>query len=260
LICDAIFDNKGGNFLGSGQSYDSLPVKILAQMKSKHIKQVVTMLFLLVWAISNPAVAGCFDKREAGMDWSGCKKTNKMLDDTNFSGSRFDNANLALSNLDESNFKGASLIKTDMTRATARRSRFEGADLTKSVGYRAVFDGATLKESNLTKSEYFRASFRDAKITKIDWSKSELGRVDFSAAQLDEVSFHFSNVSRVIFNKAKLKNVDFWGAYTYLTHFENVDLRKVKNLSQLQLDLSCGDQDTRLPEGRWMPDTWPCEE
>jgi uncharacterized protein YjbI with pentapeptide repeats len=132
--------------------------------------------------------------------------------------------------------------------------------LSKSVGYHAVFDEAILEKTTLTKSEFLRASFRNAKISDTDWSKSELGRVNFSEASLDDVSFQFSNLSRVIFNGAKLKNVDFRGAYTYLTHFENVDLRKVINLSQLQLVLSCGDSNTRLPEGRWMPDTWPCED
>ena len=84
--------------------------------------------------------------------------------------------------------------------------------------------------------------------------------MNFSSARLNGVSFQFTDLSRVIFNAAKLTDVDFRGAYTYLTHFENVDLRKVSNLSQLQLDLSCGDRTTQLPEGRRMPDTWPCEE
>ena len=151
-------------------------------------------------------------------------------------------------------------MKTDLTRASAKRSRFVDADLTKSVGYRAVFDEALLQNSNLTKSEFFRASFRNAKIVDSDWSKSELGRVDFSAARLENVNFGFSNISRVLFNGTILKNVDFKGAYTYLTHFENVDLREVKNLSQAQLELSCGDASTKLPEGLTVPDTWPCEE
>jgi uncharacterized protein YjbI with pentapeptide repeats len=229
-------------------------------MNAGKLKQIAVMCCLLGWFMANPATAGCFDKREPGMDWSGCKKTNKLLNESNFTGSRFDDANLALSNLDDSNFKGASLVKTDMTRASAKRGNFENADLTKSVGYRAEFDGSRLKNTNLTKSEFFRASFRQAEIIDSDWSKSELGRVDFTAARLQNVSFQYTNLSRVVFNKASLDNVDFKGAYTYLTHFENVDLRKVSNLSQIQLDLSCGDRNTGLPEGRWMPDTWPCEE
>ena len=206
-----------------------------------------------------PAVeAGCYDKRAPGMDWSGCKKTSKMLDDSDFSGSRFDDAILALSSLDNSKFKGASLVKTDMTRATARDTYFEDADLTKSVGYRATFDRATFKKSILTKSEYFRATFLEADISDVDWSKSELGRADFTAARLDNVSFRFTNLSRVVFADAQLDAVDFYGAYTYLTHFEGVDLSRVKNLGQIQIELSCGNQETRLPEGRWVPDTWPC--
>ena len=204
--------------------------------------------------------ADCYDKRKPGMDWSGCKKINKLLDDSDFSGGRFDDAILSMSNLDASKFKGASLIKTDMTRVSARSSLFEDSDMTKSVGYRATFDRATLKNSILTKSEYFRASFRAASISKVDWSKSELGRVDFSEARLDNVSFSFSNLSRVVFADAQLETIDFYGAYTYLTHFEGVDLRRVTTLSQLQLNLSCGNLETQLPVDRRIPDTWPCVE
>ena len=39
-----------------------------------------------------------------------------------------------------------------------------------------------------------------------------------------------------------------------------LSLKRASDLSQLQLDLSCGDRNTGLPEGRWIPDTWPCEE
>ena len=90
-------------------------------MKIGYFKQLAAMFGLLVMT-ANPAVAGCFDDRAPGMDWSGCKKTNKILDDSNFSGSRFDDAILAMSSLDDSNFKGASLVKADMTRASARRA------------------------------------------------------------------------------------------------------------------------------------------
>jgi len=94
----------------------------------------------------------------------------------------------------------------------------------------------------------------------VDWSKSELGRVDFSDARLKDVNFQFSNISRAIFSGASLSDVDFKGAYTYLTHFEGLDLRQVRNLTQIQIDMSCGNLETRLPEGRWIPDTWPCVE
>ncbi len=152
-------------------------------MQPSNIKPMPLSIILLACVLLlffAPLEAGCYDRREPGMDWSGCKKTNKMLDDSDFTGSRFDDANMMMSSLDKSRFKGASLVKADLSRTTARYSYFEDADLSKSVGYRAVFDHATIKNSLLTKSEYFRASFREAKISDVDWSRSELGRVDFS--------------------------------------------------------------------------------
>lgn len=230
------------------------------------IKIPATILFTLwlgaafVLLVPMTAEAGCFDKREPGMDWSGCKKTNKMLDDSDFTGSRFDNANLILSSFDDSTFKGASLVKADMTRASLVDTLFEDADLTKAAGFRAVFDDVTIKNTIMTKTEFFRASFIEADISGVDWSKSELGRVNFTEAQLERVNFSFSNLSRVAFTEAKLENVNFYGAYTYLTKFEGVDLRQVQNLSQLQLRLACGNAETQLPEDRTMPESWPCTE
>ena len=77
---------------------------------------------------------------------------------------------------------------------------------------------------------------------------------------LKNVSFEFSNVSRVQFAGARLDNVDFKGAYTYRTHFEGVDLSRVVNLGPIQLQLGCGDEKTRLPEGLSAPQEWPCTE
>ena len=42
------------------------------------MKQFAMILCMLSWALTNPVSAGCFDDREQGMDWSGCKKTVSM--------------------------------------------------------------------------------------------------------------------------------------------------------------------------------------
>jgi uncharacterized protein YjbI with pentapeptide repeats len=145
------------------------------------------LVYVIAVTLMNTVEAGCYDKKSPGMDWSGCKKTNKMLDDENFSGSKFDNANLSSSNLDNSNFTDASLVKADLTRASFNQSNFSGADLTKAVGYRT-------------------------------------------------------------------------SAYTYLTHFENVDLRVTSELTQAQLEIACGDEKTQLPQGLVKPADWLCLE
>ena len=229
-------------------------------MSRKIAETSFVLICLLFLASTQAAYAGCSDKRSPGMDWSGCKKTNKMLDDTNFTGSRFDSTNLMMSILDESNFTDASMVKADMTRVKARESRFIGADLTKVVGYRAKLDKSIFNGTQMTKSEFSRASFRDAEILDVDWSKSELGRANFTNALLSNVSFVFTNLSRVIFSGSKLSDIDFHGAYTYQTHLEDTDLSRVKRLTQAQVDIACGNDNTRLPDGLNKPQHWPCSE
>lgn len=220
----------------------------------------VVLLVLLGLMGTQSAHAGCSDKRAPGVDWSGCKKTGKMMEGSNFAGGRFDEANLYESLLDGVDFSRASLVKTDLSRVHAPRSHFENSDLSKAVGYRANFDRATVVRSRLLKSEFSRATFRGARVVDVDWSRSELGRVDFSGARLHNVNFMYSNLSRAKFSGASLDNVVVFGAYTYLTHFEDTDLGAVKELTQQQLDIACGNANTRLPAGLTRPDSWPCEE
>ena len=87
-----------------------------------------------------------------------------------------------------------------------------------------------------------------------------MGRADFTDAELSNVSFEFTNLARAVFKGSKLVNVNFRGAYTFLTRFEDVDLREVARISQLQLELACGNEGTQLPEGLEKPDRWPCED
>jgi len=97
-------------------------------MKGKKIKQTLLLACLLLIVSINQAYAKCSDKHAPGVDWSGCKKTNKMLDGSNFTGSRFDNANMTSSSLDKGNFTDASLIKTDLNRGSAKGARFYNSD------------------------------------------------------------------------------------------------------------------------------------
>ncbi len=112
----------------------------------------------------------------------------------------------------------------------------------------------------MTKSEFSRASFEGAEFSDINWSRSELGRANFRDAQLTEVSFEYSNISRAIFNDARLTGVTFSGAYTFLTRFEDVDLRMTSELSQAQIDIACGNEKTQLPQGLAKPANWLCLE
>ena len=95
----------------------------------------VLALFVISTGFVNTAMADCDDKREPGVDWSGCNKMHKLLDDQDFTGSRFDGANLSLSKLDKSIFTRASLVKADLTRSSLDGATFTQSVLIKSVGW-----------------------------------------------------------------------------------------------------------------------------
>jgi hypothetical protein len=46
-----------------------------------------------------------------------------------------------------------------------------------------------------------------------------------------------------------MAGADLTGAKTSITSFLGTDLRKVKGLTQAQLDIACGNSRTRLPPG-----------
>lgn len=205
--------------------------------KCSNLYSLMCFAALLVPAYAH---ADCSDGVEPGVDWSGCKKTYKMLDDYDFT--------------------GATMVKTDLSRTSATLSRFDNANLSRAVGYRASFDGASFRNTNLTKSEFMRASLKQAEIKDVDWSKSELGRADFRGARLSNVNFEFSNISRARFGGAVIDKVNFWGAYTYRTDFRGADLSHAVNLGPIQLRLACGDDTTILPSNLTAPPEWPCAE
>ena len=53
--------------------------------------------------------------------------------------------------------------------------------------------------------------------------------------------------------------LNFTDAFLFLTRFEGLDLSAATGLQQMQIDLACGDDKTKLPEGLKVPATWPCK-
>jgi uncharacterized protein YjbI with pentapeptide repeats len=91
-------------------------------------------------------------------------------------------------------------------------------------------------------------------------SRAEMGRADFTGAELNNVSFEFTNLARATFKGSKLVKIDFSGTHTYLTHFEDANLKYVTQITQVQLEIACGNEATQLPERLSRPASWPCEE
>ena len=52
--------------------------------------------------------------------------------------------------------------------------------------------------------------------------------------------------------------MNFDRAFMFLTNIAGLDLSNAKGLLQPQIDLACGDDKTKLPQGLNKPSDWPC--
>lgn len=220
----------------------------------------ILIVILILAAIALPVHASCSDRGAPGVDWSGCKKSHKMLNEQDFSNAKFDGTNLSFGRLDRSDFTDGSLVKADLSRSDIKNSLFERTNMSRSIGHYADFRASRFIGTLMVKSEFSRASFENAIFQQVDWSRAQLGRAEFNGARLEDVKFEYSNLSRARFTGATLQQVDLIGAYTFYTRFEGVDLSQTKNITQEQINLACGDNKTVLPSGLNRPDTWPCSD
>jgi uncharacterized protein YjbI with pentapeptide repeats len=69
-----------------------------------------------------------------------------------------------------------------------------------------------------------------------------------------------ATLPRSVFHGANLAGASMQRAYLYWARFEGTDLSGVKDLTQEQLNTTCGDQSTKLPQGLTVPQNWPCPE
>lgn len=205
------------------------------------------------------ASAACGDNPEPGVDWSRCEKEKKILQGQNLERGKFIQTDFNGGNLAEVNFSGAILIRANFMRASLKDANLEGADLAKAIGHRALFQHANMTAAILTKAEMSRAKFTGANLTFANLSKADLSRANLAESELRRADFRFANISRALFKGATINETNFEGAYTLLTHFEGVDLTKAKGLTQPQIDIACGDEDTKLPAGLTRPADWPCD-
>jgi uncharacterized protein YjbI with pentapeptide repeats len=218
---------------------------------------LATALLLPILA-ATPATAACSDRPAAGVDWSKCEKRRLILRGQDLSNGVFLRTDFGRSDLADANFAGADLTEANFEHARLAGADLSGALLAKAHGDRTDFTDAVLKGADLGKAEMARADFTGADFTGANLQKAELGRAVLAGAVLDGADLTRAEIARAVFAGASLKGSDMTGAYAYLTHFEATDLSDVKGLTQEQLAVACGDDETVLPEGLSKPVAWPC--
>lgn len=82
-----------------------------------------------------------------------------------------------------------------------------------------------------------------------DFTGADASLMCMSFANFTDASFRDTELSGANLSGAKMDGADLTGAKTSITSFLGTDLRKVKGLTQKQLDVACGNAKTKLPPG-----------
>nr|WP_246408521.1 pentapeptide repeat-containing protein [Parvularcula dongshanensis] len=109
---------------------------------------------------------------------------------------------------------GQAFVARRLDEASFQNSTLHGADFTKTYLIRSLFDGVKAHEATFDGAVLERASMRAA-----DFTGSTFDGADLSGALLDG------------------------------SHLTGADLRGAIGLTQVQLDMACGDEATQLPDG-----------
>ncbi|MGI6851180.1 pentapeptide repeat-containing protein [Mesorhizobium sp. 1B3] len=201
----------------------------------------------------------CMTAPEPGTDWSDCNKGNIVLrggdlEGANLTGTNFSATDLREANLNSANLQGATLVRTSLAGASAQKANFA-----KVEGYRSNFAGVSAEGASFASAELQRSDFSEARLNGVLFEKAELGRANFNKAVLSGVRFPLANLARADLSGAIFEGpIDFGKAFMFLTRIEGLDLSAASGLEQAQVDIACGDAETKLPPGLTMPASWPC--
>jgi len=102
---------------------------------------------------------------------------------------------------------------------------------------------------NLKGADLANTCVKDHDLHGADFTGANASLMCMSFANFTAVSFRNTELSGANMAGAKMDGADLTGAKTSITSFLGTDLRKVKGLTQAQLDIACGDATTKLPPG-----------
>lgn len=219
------------------------------------------LLAALVAGGGNADASECRNYAQKGIDWSGCKKSMLIITDSQLDGANMTRADFSFTDFRGSTLQSADLEKSRLVRASFAKANLEGANFSRVEAYRSNFASSTANRVKFVSAEIQRADFREAKLQYTDFTKAELGRADFRKADISHSRFTMANLARARLTETVFAGtLDFYNAFMLLTRIEGVDLSSATGLQQSQIDLACGDAQTRLPAGLSRPASWPCED
>ena len=217
----------------------------------------------LAWLSLAPSslAQNCRDNPGPSVDWHGCSKKTLMLDGSDFTKANLTGADFSYTDLRNSTFSGADLTKAKLIRSLLNGASAENAIFERIEAYRASFESILANGTSFRTGELQRASFSGAQLRGASFEKADLSRAVFDQATITGANFAYANLSRATLSGAVFEGgLDFKNAFFLLVRIEGLDLSQARNLTQQQIDMSCGDSATKLPPGLTTPAQWPCPE
>ena len=230
-----------------------------AALRGLGLLAVAGMLQLGLPAAAAAAV-DCRADAAPGVDWTDCEKKLIILKGADLNAAILTDVDFTSTDLRNTNLLAANLEKATLVRASLAGANAKGAKFDRIEGYRTDFSGMDAEGAVFASAEMQRSNFSGANLVDTDFTKAELGRADFADADISGSSFSLANLARADLSKARFSGpIDFTNAFFFLTRIDGLDLTSSTGLAQWQVDMSCGNAETRLPEGLEASSAWPCE-
>jgi uncharacterized protein YjbI with pentapeptide repeats len=167
--------------------------------------------------------------------------TNADLEGANLSGAWFGDADLEGANLVRAVFYGAML---GGAKNLVDSKNLAGANLTGAVIENANLAGANLEEAHLE-----QAQLDHAHLEKANLGRAHLANATLQGAHLENANLENADLTRVLFFGAEFRGADLTGANLAHADLTNADLLLARGLTQQQLNVACGNEQTKLPPG-----------
>ena len=163
-------------------------------------------------------------------------------------------ANLKHARLGQAEIQQAQLWRSDLQKAYLVRANLQEAYLEDANLSKAILEDANLRKAYLVGADLREADLRKADLLEADLLESELEEANLNGASLREAYLGDANL-----RGANLQGADLWGADFFRADLMDVKLKGANlrsadltgciNLTQKQLSLACGDEETKLPPG-----------
>ena len=141
------------------------------------------------------------------------------------------------------NLRYANAVRAFLVNAGLREANLQGAYLGEAKLQAADLQRANLQNADLRDANLQGADLRLANLQGVDLWRAKLQRAVLRGANLQGANLSFADLNGATLDFANLQGAKLGGA-----NLEGADLRFAKGLTQEQLDVACGDAETKLPD------------